>query len=336
MRAFAPGQLDALLEAGRVAKVACMRRTLFIESAQLVPVVLAATRELLMGGHERFLAANGLTRADYEQIAERIEAQLAGRALGAREIRDALGGTERISPVIIVMCDEARLIRWKGSSWSSAQPTYRHFDEVLPGVRRDGWEEQSAVRELVARYVRRYGPVTEDDVTWWTGLPRVHVRDALASLTELVRARIGASSKRFLIHESDIAAAQRRRGPAAAEISLLPVLDPYLQGYRYRDRCVDPRHLPFVVDRGGNSTSVILTGGRVAGIWDLVMKPSPELRLFFFEAPGPGTRTAVHVAASDLAEFVTGAPAPVIEVAHMTPLSEGTTGSFQSPLRDAR
>ena len=40
-----------------------MRRTLFIESAELVPIVLAATRELAARGQDGFLAFNGLTPA---------------------------------------------------------------------------------------------------------------------------------------------------------------------------------------------------------------------------------------------------------------------------------
>jgi hypothetical protein len=73
--------------------------------------------------------------------------------------------------------------------------------------------------------------------------------------------------------------ARRRPGPRPDEVSLLPVLDPYLQGHRQRERCVDRRRLRFVVHRGGNTTSVILIGGRVAGVWDLIAGPSPKLRL---------------------------------------------------------
>lgn len=106
MRTFAPAQLEALLDAGRAAKLACMRRTLFIESAELVPLVFAATRKLTARGRERFLAANGLTPRRYERIADRVAAQLAGRALDAHQLRDAIAATEPLSPVIIVMCDQ--------------------------------------------------------------------------------------------------------------------------------------------------------------------------------------------------------------------------------------
>lgn len=326
-----------LIDDGRAAKVACMRRTLFIESTELVPIVLSATRELAARGRERFLAGNGLTPACYERTAEQVTERLAGRALSARQLRQTLGTAEPISPVIIVMCDQARLVRWKGSrGWRSAQPTYRRFDEALPDARLDAWEEGAAVRELIDRYVRRYGPVSENDIAWWTALPKATVRDALASLPNLVHATIEGSRVAFLIHESDVAAAQRRLDSRAEEISLLPVLDLYLQGYRDRERCVDPSHRPFIVDRGGNSTSVILIGGRVAGVWDSVATPSPELRLFFFGSPHTATRARVLAAASETAEFLTGEPVPVMEVDVMTPLTQRTAGSFLSPLKDAR
>lgn len=337
MRTFIPGQLDMLLDAGSAAKLACMRRTVFVESAEAIPLVFAATRELAARGRDRFLAANGLTPGRYERLAERAESALAGRALDARELRDAVGATERLSPVIIVMCDQGRLVRWSGSGgWQSARPKYRRFAEALPSVQLDSWEEAAAIRALVGRYVRRYGPVSESDVAWWTGLPMVTVRDALASVPNLVHATVDGLRGIFLIHEADIARAQQPAALPAGQVCLLPVLDPYLQGYRHRERCVDPRHHPFVVDRGGNVTSVILIDGRAGGVWDFVAKPSPELRLFFFALPDAQARRVVHALAAELAGTLTDGPALVVERDHMRPLTQGTAGSFLSPLNDPR
>ena len=337
MRTFIPGQLDTLLDQGGAARLACMRRTVFIQSADLVPLVFAATRELTIRGRDRFLAANGLTPDRYERLAEQVENALARRALDARGLRDAVGATERLSPVIIVMCDQGRLIRWKGSGgWRSARPRYRPFIEALPGIRLDSWEETAAVRALISRYVRRYGPVSESDIAWWTGLPRAAVRDALASVPDLVSVSVNGLRGSFLIHEADIARAQHHTRASARQVCLLPVLDPYLQGYHHRERCVDPRYQPFVVDRGGNVTSVILIDGRAAGVWDLIARPSPELRLFFLAPPDPQTRRAIHAQAAELAGTLTDGSAQVVECDHMTPLTQATTGSFLSPLKDPR
>ncbi len=114
-------------------------------------------------------------------------------------------------------------------------------------------------------------------------------------------------------------------------IALLPVLDPYLQGYLHRERCVEPRDRPFVIDRGGNATSVILAAGRAIGVWDFVSEPAPELRLLFFNSPSARLRRRTVAAASALTEFLATEPIPVIEVDRMRPLSSHT-GSFLSPL----
>lgn len=336
MRAFAPEGLDRMLDGGRAAKLGGMRRTLFIESTELLPLVFAATRGLTLRDRDRFLAASGLTPRRYERLAGRIATAATGRALDASELRDAVGAEEPLSPVIIVMCDEARLVRWKGrGGWRSARPRYRLFDEALPGVRLDAWEEGTAVRALIERYVRRYGPVSETDIAWWTGLSRTAVREALASIEDVLPATIEGLEGVFLVHEADLGALRRPIAPRAGHVSLLPVLDPYLQGYRDRERCLDPAHLPFVVDRGGNATSVILVGGRVAGVWDFVRKSSPELRLFSFGPLDAGTRRRVRSYATDLAAFLSDGPATVVETTRMTPLTGRTTGGFQSPLRDA-
>ena len=331
--AFTFEQLDVVLDRGRAAKVACMRRTLFIESAALTPVVLEATRALRLRDRDRFLAANGLTPRRYERLADRVMAALAGRVLDGRQLRDAVGADESLSPVIIVMCDEGRLVRWSGAAgWQSARPRYRRFDEALPSVRIQVWEESAAVRELIDRYIRRYGPVSERDIAWWTGLGKAAVRDAVSALPHLVRAGVEGLDGVHLLHEADVAAAQRAGATTGGTLALLPVLDPYVQGYRDRDRVIDASRRRFVIDRGGNATSVILLDGRVAGVWDLVAGRPPELRLCFFDAVGASARRRVRALAADITEFVAGESARISEVDRMAPLTGRSAGRFQSPL----
>lgn len=334
---FVAAQLDSLLDDGRAARVGCMRRTLFIETAELVPLVLAATRSLSLRA-VRYLEANGLTTEQYESLAERIVSALTGRAMTVRQLTAAIGADQRLSPVVTVLCDESRLLRWRSrQGWRSGQPAYRRFDEVLPGAVPDARETTGAVRELVARYVARYGPVTESDITWWSGLRRATVREAVDGLTSagtLVPVTVQDLDGAFLVAATDLETALAAPPPPAGEVSLLPVLDPYLQSHAHRSRFVGAAHLPYVVDRGGNATSVVLAGGRVVGVWDNVQAPRPEARLLFFEPPAGELRRRVVRAAGELAAFLTGTELPVVECTHMEPLAR-STGAFLSPLRHA-
>lgn len=45
MTTFAAGQLDAVLDEGRAAKLTCMRGTFFVEADDPIPLVAAASRE---------------------------------------------------------------------------------------------------------------------------------------------------------------------------------------------------------------------------------------------------------------------------------------------------
>ena len=330
---FTPTGLESLLDHGRVARVGCMRRTLFLESAELIPLVLAATEQLAVRT-DRYLEVNGLTPDRYEALAGRIETAVSGRAMTVRELSAALAVDQRLSPVVTALCDESRLVRWKGrGGWRSAQPAYRRFSEALPAVHLNSWTEQGAIPELVARYIRRYGPVTEADIAWWTGLSRATIRAAVASLPNLSLVEIRGLRGTFLIHAADLEVARGASATADA-LSLLPVLDPYLQSHADRSRFIDAEHLPYVVDRGGNVTSVILARGHAVGVWDYLRKPASQMRLLFFDQIEPGTKRRAHQAAAELGGFLAGNEPAVVECSHMTPLARDT-GAFLSPLRHA-
>ena len=64
--------------------------------------------------------------------------------------------------------------------------------------------------------------------------------------------------------------AQRLRdfaAPDAPYVFLLPVLDPYIMGYRDRRRFLAPEHRAKVLDRAGNAVPTVWVNGRVVGAW---------------------------------------------------------------------
>lgn len=332
---FRSERLDELLDRGQAAKLTGMRGTLFVQARELIPIVLAATRRLLSRGHERYLAENGLTRRRYQRLADRVAEALAGRSLDTRQLREALGTREAIPAVVHVMCDEATLVRWKGpAGWHDKKQTYRLFEEAIPNLDLSTWEEPAAIRELVLRYLCTYGPVSEADIVWWTGLKKSTVREALVALGSRVGSvEIEGMSGQFLMDAAD----RRRVTPprqTSPEVSFLPILDPYLQGYRERDRYVDPGHHRFVFDPKGNSTSTIIVDGRVAGIWDLVQADEPELRVFVFDQLCQPLRDNLLSVAAETLAFLSGSTGRVVEVSAMAPLTE-RPGWVISPLKES-
>jgi Winged helix DNA-binding domain len=110
MPGFTRQPLDhELYERRSLARVRCMRGTLFMLPLDLLPIAWAATRELVLGPSTKYLAAQGLTRRSYKRWASLVDAVLADRALSAAQIRAELGAGRDVSlpAVLNQMCDEA-------------------------------------------------------------------------------------------------------------------------------------------------------------------------------------------------------------------------------------
>ncbi len=133
--------------------------------------------------------------------------------------------------------------------------------------------------------------------------------------------------------QSDRERAEAIKLPREPAINLLPSLDPYLMGYKERERYLEQEHYDLVFDRSGNVTSTILVDGRVIGVWDFAAGKEPLIKIFLFQEIGKSLRDAILTKAERLGEFIAEAEVKVEECESMVPLTDRTAGSVMSPLK---
>ena len=253
------------------------------------------------------------------------------------QVRSALGAGRqvRLPAVLNQMCDEGRLLRDRPvAGWRDARHTYRGFAEALPDVRLDSCSPLEATVLLVERYVARYGPVTLEDVAWWTGLGVGLCRTALDELGDrLARVRVCGWDGEHLVVLSDLdrlLQASRSREP---QLSLLAELDPYTMGFRGRARLLDDARHNFVYDRSGNATNVALLDGRIAGVWDVITERH-EARFHPFGTLATALEKRVRAELAEMGAFITGSAVTVRRVERMTRLTDRSAGWVRKPLHD--
>ncbi len=327
---FARHELDDLMWGSwQLARLRAMRLTMFVFPRDLLEIAAAATRHISEPLAARWLRDSGLTPGEFEQIAAAVDDALSDGPLTSRALRKALDVPQSIDLPGVVgrMCDVGRLVGGAPPRrWRSGVRQYHRWADVLPEVDLQRWNEDDAIRELIRRYVRSYGPVTVDDISWWTGFTKGRCRVAIGGLD---LREVTVDGWPGPLHH--IAGDPPVEDPGNA-VRALPLLDPYVQGYRDRVRFLDPDRHGFVYDGGGNSAPTLLHRGRIIGVWQVSDDPEPSVRYHVFADQPASIRRAAEADLAAAGMLYFDHPVDVIEIADMLPLRAGGGRSASHPL----
>ena len=313
-----------------------MRKTLFIETKEMIPIVHNSIKFSTNQRDQQYLEIREISIDEYNTLAKQILELLNKKEMSTTEIKKTLSSQKDIIAVISVMCDQMLLIRGKPiKSWKDRRILYAPFEAYFPNINLNKHTQEEAIRILIHKYIISYGPVTLKDITWWLGINNTQVNTALIQLEHQIEfIKIGNLDLDYIISREDLNRLPMDNPLKKKTINLLPRLDPYLMGYKDRDRYINPDDFEFIYDRSGNATSTILLNGRVIGIWDVVEKPHPFLKLYVFKKIEESVMIGIVSQGKKLGKFITGKDIDVKLCEEMIPLTKRTMGAFMSPLKE--
>ncbi len=301
-----------------VVRMLGMRRTMFVEPLELVPVVHAAYARA-NGGQQRRATIQLLGSAGIADDPARWLAEVEAETLAALTIRGEATATEIAQDVprlreqipvgagkrwegtigvstrvLFGLAAEGRIIRGRPrGSWISSQYRWTTIESwlpeplVVPSV-------ESARVELIRRWLGAFGPGTVADIKWWTGLTLGETRRALAELGAVdVELEDGVGVARA----DDLEPTE----PPEPWVALLPALDPTVMGWAGRDWYLGP-HRPLVFDTNGNAGPTIWADGRVVGGW--AQRRDGQIVLRLLEDVGAERTAAIDTEADRLARWL--------------------------------
>jgi len=329
---FSREQLDKELYLTRtLGRIRYVRTTVHLLPRDFVPTALTATRTLTEPASEGYAQFLGVTREQYIETSRTIMKLLEGKSgMTTKQIKQQLQTTLNISPIVNLMCDQGLLIRGAPEKgWKSSIHTYYLLNEYFPGLKLDAIGEKDAKKAVIRQYIASFGPVTENDVQWWSGFTKSQIRPILGELSnELTYVSVSGHDKLFILSRDEEALLSERVSSEHV-VNLLPTLDPYLMGYRDRVRFLDLERFGYVYDRGGNAVATILLDGRIIGVWDF---KDPLIKIFLFSQVEGDIMKMVEEKARSLGTFISGKEVEVKEYSSMIPLTQRTVGGFMSPL----
>lgn len=326
----------ALYEDHSLAKIRCVRKALHVHCAENLPVLHAATGATVAKASENYMIYRGVSLADYEILSERILKILAGASLTAAQIKGVLATDLDVSAVLYYMCDSGLLLRDSPvGGWLDKQYRYSLFSEIYPGLDLDALDEKDAIATLVRDYIAAFGPVTDADIVWWTGLGKIRMRSALRSLRpELIDIRICGQPDRYHMLGSDLDALRELQSAVTPNVNLLPASDGYLMGYANRSRFLDPKYQDRIMDRSGNVTNVVLVDGQILGVWDVADETVPSAKVHMFEFVQHLAGEKIYAQAKSAGAFICGREVRFRQCDKMEPIVSRPAGAFMAPLAD--
>jgi Winged helix DNA-binding domain len=306
-----------LYEERTVVRMLGMRRTLFVVPRAFRPVVqTACTDEIAARERKRLLGWLGDSPGVDDAKAWLRAAEKT--ALDALEARGEAATAEivRAEPLLATPL-ELGAGKWaiKASAGSRILPLLAAQGLLLRGRPRGTWisgqyrwlpaekwlgEEQpmptpaDARAELVRAWLRVFGPGTETDLRWWTGLGARPIREALAA-TGAAEVELDGGTAYVLPDDLDPTPAP---APSAA---LLPILDPTTMGWKERDWYLGA-HAEVLFDTNGNAGPTVWWDGRVVGGW--AQRADGEIAYRLLEDVGADAEAAVEREAARLADWL--------------------------------
>ena len=336
MHNFLKQQLDDEIYTKRnLGKVRFVRTTMYLLPKEIIPVAFSAMERTIKPISQQYMKRLGIPIKEYKKLSNLILKTLKGKGMTTKELKNILDTKFNVSAILNLMCDSGLLLReTMQNSWKSNLHTYYPFNEYFPEVKLGALDEAAAKEMVIKQYITSFGPVTLTDISWWTGFAKHDSRGIMKKLEDqTTQVEIADLDEGYYLLDSDLRSLKKLKLKEQNEINLLPLLDPYLMGYKDRDRYLNIKDYNYIFDRSGNATTTILNNGRIIGIWDISEKPEPIVKLYFFDEVEKGLLNEIKKKGKQLGKFILDSEVKVKVCSSMVPLNERTAGSMMTPLK---
>ncbi len=270
----------ALFEDRSLVKTWVMRGTLHMVPSSELPVYNRSLRRMWFEHHGRFMKAPEWSSIEQRrnQIYPKILQALDQKTLKRKDLGDKVRS---------LLKDESFPYERLFSGWGGilketayegltvhAEPCDREscfakLSQWLPRIELSSVSEEEAQKRLLIKYLRGYGPATQQDFSLWSGLMAGDAKRAIESASSMiVQIEVEGAKAQFWILEEDMKALDSIDSAESAPARLLPKFDSILLGHKDRSRIVKDHHKKLVFrSMAGDIAATVLINGQIAGTW---------------------------------------------------------------------
>lgn len=277
--------LHELYTAKSMIKLRCMRKTMHIVPLEVATIVHQSTKKLRLAECLYFFKMADIREVFIISLMSEIVERVKESPASSNQIlKDLIQTTKLSHDLSRINVSKERIVRFaikylweegvlcyinESKYWGSERRLYGYTTHIYPSLNLQSLSVKEAQVALVQNYIEKYGPVTEGDICWWSGLSKGVVRNCIAILKDNVRVvSVQNLDNRFYMTALEYEKIMSVEMNSDNWITLLAYEDSSLKGYfESRERYIKPQYNKLLFNRIGEARASIMVNGEVIGIW---------------------------------------------------------------------
>ncbi len=300
----------ALWQNHTLVKTWAMRGTLYLLTADELPLYVAARGETGNWMPQNYFAYYGIPPAEAEAFLEAVPEILGGEPMTREQLATTVAqqiGSPALRDMVVTKGWGTPLkpSAWRGDlCFGPSQGPNVTF--VNPRKWIGDWQSPEpyvALQEIARRYLRAYGPATPKDFALWWGVQVVPARKLFQSIADELE-EVSVEGWRSFALKSTLKTVQELEAPKT--VRLLPLFDGYTFSIRRDVESLLPKAYKSRVFRPqGWISAVVLMDGAIKGIWEYKTRGSQTiLKINMFSSLTTSVRRGIEAEVARLGDFL--------------------------------
>ena len=306
MHEYKPEMLTSqLYEEKNIIKMRCMRTTLHMVPIDMASILHMATLNLRLAECNLFFKRNNISVEFIEDLrGELVEAIY--EPLFSHEIEEMI--LKKMDFMSIELKKECakKILKyfWErgifcyvnvAENWESEERKYAITKRFYSDINLEQYDAEKAQELLIIEYIKKFGPATIKDLSWWSGLSIKNIRHVLNEHKKnIIEFQIAGFESEFYILASEFQRLEQYKPCDSEWVTLLAYEDPSLKGYyESRYRYVDEKNYNLLFNQIGEVRASILYNGKAIGIWEWDKK-NKHINLHYFSNPSQQIKKKVR------------------------------------------
>jgi hypothetical protein len=171
---------DAINSGENLVRINAYRRTVHLVHVDDLPIIIKATKSVFYNSVRSVPPLRKITDDEVEAIHNKILDNLDEKPLRMSELNKRIPELQKLGRwVLLLLMAEGKVIRAEAAHARSNLTSYSITKKWVQGYKPTKLSETEALKEIIRRFIKIYGPVTEEDIVWWLMTTKTRVRKIL-------------------------------------------------------------------------------------------------------------------------------------------------------------